>query len=101
MKIKYKENKETFYPFFFFKRNLSFLCDYDNNIQIWMSKLHYTPHLKNLAQLLICFSYFHVVGMGKLFRICKKQTFIFIFVEDVLQFYGSNIQCFEYLSHVH
>ena len=47
------------------------------------------------------FSYCHVAGRRKLFRICKKQTVIFIIVKDMIRFFGSNIKCFEYLSHAH
>ena len=44
--------KETFYPFFFFFFTFLYFCDYDDNIQIWRSKLQYTRCLKSLTQLL-------------------------------------------------
>ena len=34
-------------------------------------------------------------------QIYKKEAVIFISVEDMIQFLWSNIECFEYLSHVH
>ena len=89
------KNEET-YPFFFLEetslyRNISL----HDGVQIWRSKLQYTLHLKSLVQLLIYFSYCRVAARKKLFCIYKKQTVIFIFVEDVIWFFGSNIECFE------
>ena len=44
------------------------------------------------------FFYCHVAGKRKLFHIYQKQTVIFIVVEDMIQFCGSDIECFECLK---
>ena len=54
-------NKETFYHFFFSLGNL-YLYDYDHSVQIWRSKLKYTPNLKRLVQFLICNVFLKVVS---------------------------------------
>ena len=36
-----------------------------------------------------------------MFCMYKEQTVMFIFSEDMIQFFWSNIECFEYPSHVH
>ena len=69
---------KTFYPFFFYEAFLCF-CNYDDNVQIWRSKLQYTLHLKGLAQLLLC-NVFHTVmqleGKSYFVYIKNKQQYL-------------------------
>ena len=97
--LKYKQS--TFLFFSVFILHLYFFLGSSLKVYFyWTSRswsinevyLKYTSYIVfSVSELLICFPYWHVAGRRKLICIYKKQTVIFIVIEDMIWFFGPNI----------
>ena len=79
---------------FFFKKPFFIFVTMMKVFKFGDLNLVYSASKTSCSAFNICFSYCHISGKRKLFRIYKEQIVIFIVVEDVIQFFGSNLECF-------